>query len=610
FNTERKQAASEAMTALVGRIGKLPIARTKAFFYEKENFQHDSGEFLTIVINSDACKSCGLCIEVCEPEALIAVPQTIPDNSLWRLWEQLPDTAGKSIENASKQFGSLPAILLSRHCQLAIAGGDNAEIGSGEKLAVRLVMAVMEFHRQPLVSDFIKNITELDTKITAEIQNNLANVFPSDDLEALEKLLISNVSIENEEIDIKRLQRLVKTNQKLRKLKWQLAEGEHGLGRSRLSLVIAPGTMNDWAGRWPDNPFQVPVAIDMNGDTASLAIGLLEGQLRKAIEGVALFQQADLEMKNPDAAVRAAKLSILPDWHELSRTEQQFCPPLLMLGNDKVLTSKTSLNYLLNLNLPIKVILFTDLELETRRLEPGLLALAQNKAYVLQTSISHQEHFLQGIKEAFAFAGPALIYVYTPSPERHGFNPEQTVTRANEAVNSRVFPLFKYNPDAEGVFGSRISLEGNLEPEKTWIYQEDKPFTPADWALGEQRFIHYFVPEDGKHTVVDYLAGDSKTAFVTKGEQHFQVRPEFLNVCKERQQIWQILQELAGLVTPFTADLEVRLTQQVAAQHQMELDDLKQEYEDKLAKLRSEMETEMVARVKSSLMNLAGYGNT
>ncbi|MCK5877225.1 MAG: 4Fe-4S binding protein, partial [Candidatus Marithrix sp.] len=634
LNAERKQAASLAITALVNHIGKLPIARTEAFFYKAEHFQHNSGEFLAVVINSDACKSCGLCIEACEPEALTAVPQTVPDNTLWRLWEQLPDTTGNSIENASKQIGSLPAILLSRHCQLAIAGGDNAEDGSGEKLAVRLAIAIMEFQRQPLVANFIKDIVELDIKITTEIKNTLANVLPSDDLEALEALLVPNISVENtvkevlnpttqsiaenissledknEEIDVNRLKRLVKTNQKLRKLKWQLAEGEHGLGRSRLSLAIAPGTLNDWAGHWPDNPFQVPVMIDMNGDTASLAIGLLEGQLRKAIEGVALLQQAHLELKNPDAAARAAKLAIVPDWDELSQTEQQFCPPLLMLGNDQVLNNKTSLSQLLNLNLPIKVILFTDLELETRRLEPSLLALAQNKAFVLQTSISHQEHFLQGIKEAFAFAGPALIYIYTPSPERHGFAPEQTVSRANEAVNSRMFPLFKYNPNAEGVFGSRISLEGNLEPEQTWISLEDKSFTPANWALSEQRFASYFVPEDSKvahHTVIDYLAGESKTAFVAKGDEYFQVRPEFLTICKERQQVWRTLQELAGLVTPFTADLEARLTQQIADKHKMELDELKQEYESKISKLRAEMEVEMAAKVKNNLMNLAGY---
>ncbi|MDM8567439.1 4Fe-4S binding protein [Candidatus Halobeggiatoa sp. HSG11] len=624
FNEERKQAANKAITALVNHVGELPIARTEAFFHEKERFQHDSGEFLSIVINSDACKACGLCIEACEPEALIAAPQTTQDNNLWQLWERLPDTAGNSIENASKQIGSMPAVLLSRHCQLAIAGGDNAEAGSGEKLAVRLAMAITEFQRQPLINNFIKDIIGLRTKITTYIQDILANALPSDDLEILATSLngiapnqaplsalteqIENTT-EQDLIDTNKLRRLVKISQDLKKLHWQLTEGEHGLGRSRLSLAIAPGTLTDWAGHWPDNPFQVPVAVDMNGDTANLAIGLLEGQLRKAIESVALLRQAHLELEKPDVASRTAKLAILPDWNELSREEQQFCPPLLMLGNDKILTSKTSLNQLLNLNLPIKVILFTDLDIETRRLEPSLLALAQNKAYVLQTSISHTEHFLQGIKEAFAFAGPALIYVYTPSPERHGFAPENTVTRANEAVNSRMFPLFKYNPDAEGVFGSRISLEGNPEPEQTWISQDNDFFTPANWALNEQRFASYFVPEDGKtnHTVADYLAGKNKTAFVTKAGQQWQVRPEFLTICKERKQVWQILQELAGLVTPFTADVEARLTQQVADKHQAELDDLKQEYEAKIEKLRTEMETEMAARVKSNLMSLAGY---
>ncbi len=618
FDTERKQAISNAITELVNNIGELPIARTEAFFYEAERFQHDSGELLAIVINSDACKACGLCIEVCEPAALVAKPQVKPDNKLWRLWEQLPDTAGTSIEQAQKQVGSMPAILLSRYCQLAIAGGDNAEAGSGEKLAVRLALGVTEFQRQPLVNDSIKNIVELRTKITAEIKNTLANVLPSDDLEALAASLntinskqapLSTLTkqIENS-LDANRLSRLVKVSQDLNKLHWQLTEGKHGLGRSRFSLAIAPGTLTDWAGHWPDNPFQVPVSIDMNGDTANLAIGLLAGQMQKAIEGIALLRQAKLELKKPEEANRAAKLSIIPEWDELTQVEQKFCPPLLLLGNDKVLVSKTALNQLLSLNLPIKVILFTDLTIDTRRLEPGLLALAQSKAYVVQTSISHTEHFLNGVKEALEFSGPALIYVYTPSPERHGFSPEQTIARANEAVNSRMFPLFKYNPNAEGVFGSRISLEGNPEPEQTWVIDEAESITPADWAINEQRFASYFVPNNASYvSVADYIANNGKTAFVTKGDERFQIRPEFLAICKERMQIWRTLQELAGLVTPFTEDVETRLTQKIADQHQAELDNLKQEYEAKIQKLQTEMEAGMATRVKNNLLSLAGY---
>jgi len=58
-------------------------------------------------------------------------------HNLWRLWEQLPDIPGTTIERAREhpQVGSMQAILLSCHCQLAIAGSYNAEAGSGEKVA-------------------------------------------------------------------------------------------------------------------------------------------------------------------------------------------------------------------------------------------------------------------------------------------------------------------------------------------------------------------------------------------------------------------------------------------------------------------------------------------
>ncbi|MEN8219131.1 MAG: 4Fe-4S dicluster domain-containing protein [Pseudomonadota bacterium] len=115
---ERKVAVTQALEAVIQKIGELPLARTEAFFYEQEHYQHETGELLSLVINPDACKACGLCIAACEPGALSAVPQTMPrieqTRRLWRLWEQLPDTPGKSIERAS---GKTPLSALTEQAE-------------------------------------------------------------------------------------------------------------------------------------------------------------------------------------------------------------------------------------------------------------------------------------------------------------------------------------------------------------------------------------------------------------------------------------------------------------------------------------------------------------
>ncbi|MEN8219130.1 MAG: hypothetical protein ABFS56_22745 [Pseudomonadota bacterium] len=83
--------------------------------------------------------------------------------------------------------------------------------------------------------------------------------------------------------------------------------------------------------------------------------------------------------------------------------------------------------------------------------------------------------------------------------------------------------------------------------------------------------------------VADYLKLDAKerrgkTAFVTDAEQvRLRVEPTLLAVCEERLEAWRTLQELAGIVTPFTAEVEAKLKEQLREGHQAELAALKQD---------------------------------
>lgn len=662
---DRKVAVAEAVESLTQQIGYLPVARTEPFFYEAERYQHDTGELLSLAINPDACKACGLCITACEPKALSAAPQTAPlltqAHQVWRLWEQLPDTSGTTIERASEHpdVGKMPAILLSRYCQVAVAGGDNAEAGSGEKLAVRLALAVVEYQRQPVINRFMTEIAEMRDKLNVTIRDSLASALPTDDLDALAKgldtvhssqtplaALTQEVEGAAEQglIDAPKLRRLVKTTQALTELHWRLSKGGHGLGRARLSLAIAPGTLTGWAGSWPNNPFQVPVAVDMSSDTAELAGGLLEGQLREAAEDIAVLRQARLELDKPEEAARTADESL--SWRDLSLEEQPFCSPLLLLGNDDVLSGKgfSGISRLLGGDLPVKIMLLADLDLNlgtanvagtpmavasNTKVNPGLLALSQRNAYIVQTSIAETAHFLDSVKAAFEFAGPALIYVHAPSPERHGFAPDQTFMHARLAVKSRVFPLFNYDPAREGVFGKRFSLDGNPNPNELWNQEEEETMTPVDWALQEQRFAPYFSPlqsdDPSPLAIAEYLKLDTsarrkKTPFVTSNMSdsssvnssepthlRLKVEPALVAASEECLQTWRTLQELAGLVTPFTTEVEAKLKQELTDGHQAELAALKQEYEARIENMRAEMETEMATHVKNQLMGLAGY---
>ena len=71
-----------------------------------------------------------------------------------------------------------------------------------------------------------------------------------------------------------------------------------------------------------------------------------------------------------------------------------------------------------------------------------------------------------------------------------------------------------------------------------------------------------------------------------------------------------MLQELAGLVTPFTERVRREAEQQVAEERSAELARQAEAYETKIHTLRSDMQKETRQAVRERLMALAGYGRS
>lgn len=650
---ERKQSMGQAAEAVACRLDDLPIAFTETLFHAPERAQKDSGVLLSLAINPDTCKACGLCIEVCAPHALKTRPQTsqhvVQARHLWQTWEQLPDTVRTTLDrlSLSAPVHSAAPIMLSRRCQQSLAGGDGAEAGSGEKIAVRWALAVAEFYRRPHMDGLSAELDRQHIACTELIRKILADALPTGDLDALAEGLtlmrsgqvqlgaltehLDNATV-GVGVDAIRLRRLVNLAKRLEAAHQRLSQGPHGLGQALLSIAVAPGSAATWAGVFPHNPFRVPVAMDLSGETPQLAAGLLEGQLRDTLSTLQLLRKTKLELTRPMEAARTQAETDHLSWEELSPDEEQLCPPLLIIGNDSSLGGQglSALTWLLVSGLPIKILILSDLNigLETNgftatptvptqdpKVNLGLFAMAQRQAYVAQTAISNPDHFMESFKAALDFTGPALIHVHTPSPERHGFAPSKTLEQASKAVETRVFPLFRYDPQREGVFGSRIDMAGNPNLDEPWA--GNPPLTPADWALTERRFRTHFEPlseqDPAPLALADYLKLEArdqsgKTPFVQAADiedepLRHRVDAALTEVAKERLHGWRTLQELAGRVTPFTHQVETMARQAIAQAHQAELETLKREYEARI----HDLETEIALRLQRRLMNLAGY---
>ena len=638
---ERKQAIEEGIGNIGAEFGALPVAITKPFFHDAEASKKDSAELLSIVINPEACKSCGICVSNCEPEALRGADQDEAmlgkARELWSAFSSTPDTAAETLERVATdpEIGTMAAILLSRYCQFALAGGDPAEAGSGEKIAVRLALSTTEFHQQPILQRFAKTLAEAGESVSSLINETLSGTLEVEDLDAVtEKLkrttsprvdlhdLAESIgeSTSDHSIDTDYLLRLIDLSNRIGSSHHGLVAGNHGLGRARYGVAVAGGSVAAWAGAFPHNPFQAPVLIDMTGDGAQMSAGLVEGHLEETTELVRLLRLAQLEIEQPDGA--DWKREALEDlrWQDLSAEELALCPPLVLIGSDEMLAGQglSQLIWLLNSDLPVKVLVLSALDfglLEGPANNPrgslGLLALAQRNAFVAQTSVADSAHLGESMLRALAHEGPALLQVYAPSPLRHGFAPRQTLAQAALAVSSHALPLLRYDPNAEGVFGSRISLDGNPE-------DDERRTTIADWALGQERFAASFRPlaKDDATPVplhewlqLDAKSRKGKTPYVAtvddEQEQRYAVSAELADAAGECQANWQTLQELAGIVTPFTEQLEQKIRADVAAEHQADLDAQKKASDAEIREIQEKTQAEIAKNIRSRLLQLA-----
>jgi pyruvate-ferredoxin/flavodoxin oxidoreductase len=651
---DRKQAITEGLAGIGEQFGQLPVAITAPFFQQPEAQKKDSAELLSIVINPDACKACGICVSSCEPEALQLEPQDTvrldEAQALWAAWSATPDTASETIERVAENpdVGEMAALLLSRYCQFAVAGGDGAEPGSGEKVAVRLLLAAAEFQQQPLVQRFAASLTEAGDAITALLQETVSGTLAMDDLDAISDQLqatssprvdartLSGTAGGDHSVDTDYLLRLIELSKNITAAHERLLHGKNGLGRARYGLAIAGGRTTAWAGAFPQNPFQAPVLIDMSGDAAQLAAGLVEGHLRETTELARLMRLARLEIDKPDGADWQREALSSLRWQDLDDDEYALCPPLVLIGSEEMLAGSGlgQLTWLLNSRLPVKVLVLQSLDfgvaggnvaesapspINNPRSSLALLALAQRNAFVAQTSVADAAHFGDSVLGALRHAGPALIQVYAPSPAEHGFGGDQSIQQAALAVASRVLPLYRYEPSADGVFGSRISLAGNPRPDALLAGSDDgeSPLTPADWARGQQRFSNAFTPlaaaAKGPVPLHEWLElketeRKGKTPYHVIGgddEQRFALSPTLLDTVVNCLDTWRTLQELSGIVTPFTERLEQEIRDNVAAEHRAELDEQKRAAEAEINAIREKTEAEIASKIRSRLLALA-----
>ena len=562
-DAERKPPMQAAAEALAKALESLPLALCEPFFARVERERPGTGSLFVLALDADACKGCNLCVATCAPQALLPGARTPATVAAARAtaaaWRGLPDTAGALIAAVRElpEPGLLGALQLSRHCLFAMAPGDDAEGGSGARIAVRSALATAEAHLQPKLQQHLQELDDLAADFGKRIRELLAGALPVTDLDALHEGLatlgmgavaLSTLATRLDQVagsgrvDAAKLQRLVDTARAVADLRWRVHEGPTGRGRARAGVLFAGGEVSALAGSFPWNPLSAPAVLDDSADAGHRALGLMRAEADALCADFALLRRAKALLQGGAPGPRRLAFADLTD------AEKALCPPLWLVA-DAALLHRGGLQQLavvLDSDLPVKVLLVQQHLGADAHAHAALLALAHQRAFVLQSSISHSQHFASGLLAACRHQGPALLAVLAPSPRANGASADQTLMLAAAAVQSRALPLLRYDPSKPGAFGQKLSLDGNPDP-------------------------------------------------TAAGTQDPQLLAE-----------WQLLQELAGVRTPFTHDVELRAAADVAAAHRQELAALQQKHGEELQQARALVEAELLSRLQRKLTTLSG----
>ena len=641
---DAKQALAEELERFRDALDGFQFALTRPFFTLPEGKEEGRGGLFSITVNPNTCKGCMECIEVCGDDALRSVPQTEASiarlRKHWDFWLDLPSTPAHHLRaDVEEGIGPLETLLLDKANYLPFTSGDGACLGCSEKTIVHLFTATVEALMRPRVEHHLERLDDLVGCLQNHIQKRLVRGLAMDDPDAVGRAvaavgdgdltlaeLASNLGAgDGEPIDRDWLGRMTALVASLKQLAWKYRQGVGGSGRSSMGIVNATGCTSVWGSTYPYNPYPFPWANHLFQDSPSMAMGVFEGHMAKMAQGFKAIRQAELELSGDYRPEEHDDFFAYFDWHQFDDDEWRLCPPVVAVGGDGAMydIGFQNLSRLMASGKPIKVLVvdtqvysntggqactsgflgqISDMAQHGRvsqgkvepRKEIGLIGMAHRNTYVMQSTIAYPRHMIEGFVAGLKARRPALFNLYTSCQPEHGIGDDLSARQAKLVVESRAYPLFRYDPDAGTTPAECFDLDGNPEPDADWptytlAYRDrglDKslelPMTFVDFAITEVRFRKHFriAPSDTWNDSMIPLAEfldlpegerEGRFPFVWSIDSRQRlsrllVSHSMVQSTEDRRAFWTQLRALAGLDRsegPNLEEIEQRVRQQV-----------------------------------------------
>lgn len=646
---KERESLEREFTRLMETIGDFRFSITKPYYSTREKRQKGSGGLFSVTINPYTCKGCMECIDVCDDEALIAVTQT--EESIermrreWNYWLDLPSTNPDfiRIDDLDEKIGALETLLLDKRNYNAMLSGDGACLGCGEKTSVHLFTATVTALLQPRIQNHLEKIDGLINQLETRVCMTLADNIDLDNTEAFRNAIDSNQEQDltlgtlshtlEEDSDTRPLNQewlkeITALLDALRDLKWKYTEGQTKQGRAEMGIINATGCTSVWGSTFPYNPYPFPWANHLFQDAPSMAMGIFEGHMAKMAGGFKAIRKAELILADKYDPAEHNNFFTYFNWKQFSDDEWHLCPPVVAVGGDGAMydIGFQNLSRALMSGMPVKMLVL-DTQVysntggqactsgfigqvsdmapygkawkgkEEIRKEISLIGMAHRTSYVLQGAISNMTHMIEGFVDGLNSRRPALFNLYAVCQPEHGVGDDASEAQSKMAVESRAYPLFRYDPDAGETLMDCSDIEGNPSLDEDWptytlnyIDEEgeekdmDVPMTFADFAMTEGRFrknfrqappetwndsmiqLHEFIDldEDERDGMFPYIWGvDGKNRLM-----RVLVSQEMVKSTEERRSFWRQLKSLAGVDQVVNMD-EVKLTAKAEVAQQL-----------------------------------------
>ncbi len=635
---EEREKLEGEFARLREAMGEFRFSITKPYWSNREKKQPGSGGLFSITINPFTCKGCMECVEVCEDDALISRPQdkaaVARMRKDWDFWLKLPSTRKDFIrvDDIDEKIGALDTILLDKRAYNSMVCGDGACLGCGEKTVIHLFTATVSALMQPRVAALVKRLDDLIANLEQHIRLKLAGGIRLDDetisrvaQEEREDLTLAGLAarVDAEGVDTVLdkdwLAWATDLLQKLRDLKWRYEGGPTGNGRSEMGVLNSTGCTSVWGSTFPYNPYPFPWSSHLFQDSPSLAMGVFEGHMAKMAEGFKAVRMAELELQGKYNPAEHDDFFTRFSWKDFSEEEWRLCPPVVSIGGDGAMydIGFQNLSRMMASGMPIKVLVL-DTQVysntggqactsgfisqvadmspygkamkgkEEIRKEISLIGMAHRTSFILQGVQSNVTHLLEGFIDGLNSRRPALFNIYAVCPPEHGIGDDVANKQSKMAVESRAYPLVRFDPDAGETFSECLDLDGNPSIKTDWpIYTIDyidengqvakleTPVTFADFAATEGRFRKHFriVPRakwnDDMIPFHEFLELDEEDReglfpyiWMTDGDNHLQrvlCSAEIVKAAEERRAFWRQLKDIAGLTGQ--VDVKAAVTQ-------------------------------------------------